>query len=41
MAEANATTGMTTGEKIVLGLEIAATVAMFIPGVNIATEGGI
>lgn len=36
VVEANATTGMTTGEKIVLGLEIAATVAMFIPGVNIA-----
>ncbi len=26
---------MSTGEKIILGLEIAATVAMFIPGVNI------
>lgn len=33
--EANASTGMSTGEKIILGLEIAATVAMFIPGVNI------
>lgn len=36
VVEAGATTGMSTGEKIVLGLEIAATVAMFIPGVNIA-----
>ncbi|MGB5885597.1 MAG: VRR-NUC domain-containing protein [Acinetobacter venetianus] len=34
--EANATTSMTTGDKIILGLEIAATIALFIPGVNIA-----
>jgi len=36
IVEASATTGMTTGDKIILGLEIAATVAMLIPGVNIA-----
>lgn len=32
---ADASTGMSTGDKIILGLEIAATVAMFIPGVNV------
>lgn len=33
--EAQATVGMSTGDKIILGLEIASTVALLIPGVNI------
>ncbi|MCH4242923.1 VRR-NUC domain-containing protein [Acinetobacter gerneri] len=33
--DAQATVGMSTGDKIILGLEIASTVALLIPGVNI------